>query len=74
MSAAEGAVDDLAIRKIYTDGREADIGIVAEVGLGEDNGDCSGDPGAAELVETGPGEVLVELKNGFNENRDAEFR
>ena len=67
-------MDDLAIRKMYTEGREADIGFVAEAGFGEDKGDCSGDPGTADPVGTGPGEVLVELKNGFNENRDAEFR
>jgi hypothetical protein len=39
----------------------------ADTGLGEASGDCVGEGGA------GPGEVLVELKNGFNENLDAEF-
>jgi len=39
----------------------------ADTGLGDASGDCDGDGGA------GPGEVLVELKNGFSENLDAEF-
>jgi hypothetical protein len=42
---------------------------VADAGLGEALGDCNGDPGGP----VAPGEVLVVLKNGFNENRDAEF-
>lgn len=55
-----------------TDGREV-AEFVADMGFGEASGDCEGDSGVADEDMVGPGEVLVELKNGFRENLDPEF-
>jgi hypothetical protein len=41
--------------------------------LGDAEGEGRGDVGAADVLAVVPGDVLLELKNGLRENRDAEF-